>query len=1153
MALLSGFDQLDTANNTFADWLLKTNNIIELIRGDTVSGATSVMTANSLPGGSMTFGNATLFGQFTSNTMVVLNNGLFDGSDDNEFGNSTPGFANGDFGGLRGGNWDPNTNNITADTLYVVSNTTFTPQSVEVYVNSTYGLIVENFIEARHDVRFVGSGSNTNPDLQWDDANTVLSFNNDIRATFGGSSNAEPWGGTSQMEMFYTGGRMYSNTDVQDVRSTANLNLITDRYELRTETGGENMMTANLNGEVVLYWDNAARLTTNSYGVTVHGDAILEDDLVIFDGNKILMGGNTTYDGTEDLTTYKFQMFTDGSDSYIVADDRDLYIEVNEGFELTNIGRGTHYMTANAYGQDEVILYANGTKRLEVVDGSQGNNSVDGVEIFGEANTTTLRVRSDANFDNDTLNSNSVHWDASLEVWNYRDDVKATWGDGDDLEIYYTGTRGNVNTDILDIRGSTNTNIFTDDFEMRSDTGNELLMTANVNNGVELYHNNIKKVSSNTYGVEVYGQVLADNGFVTYNNQPIEMGGANYAAAHNFTIVTDGTDTTITETSNDLSVRVEDNFRVTDDTGTTSLIVANTSGEVTLYHNNNQKMQTNAYGVEITGEANTGTLRVREDAAFDGSTGLDSNNISWDASANTLYVRDDTPVVWGDGNDLTIKHDGSHSYITEANTGSLYIEATNLVARATDGSRYLEGIDGSHVIIYSPDDTAALLANNNQIHITDLANTNTLRVRSTSLFEDDIDIEGSTGNPTLTWDKSANTLNFDDNNYITLGTAADLQLYHNGTNSYIDDSGTGNLYIRSNDLNIAKYTGETMIRAIADGSVILYHDNSIKLTTTAIGVDIEGQANTDTLRVQSTALFEDDVFFDTASRNDAIHIDYSENRMLFANNIGLYFGHAHHECLHLFNDGVNAVIREEGSGNLEIQANNVLIEDTDATSMITAEAGNGVKLYYNGNQKFITTTIGIDVTGKVQGDSLQIDGNVDLGASSSDTISAIGEFDTALIPANATANVGSGASPWDWAYFNDINVANTATILNLEVTSLEANGVAFTGTGGDVTTTSATVIDSFEVGQTQGFKFFVHGEDLADSDSGYAVEINVIVTDNSDIFYTRYGEVESNMNDVTILPAVAANNTHIDLLATCGSASGTNIHRFKVLKIETRP
>ena len=58
--------------------------------------------------------------------------------------------------------------------------------------------------------------------------------------------------------------------------------------------------------------------------------------------------------------------------------------------------------------------------------------------------------------------------------------------------------------------------------------------------------------------------------------------------------------------------------------------------------------------------------------------------------------------------------------------------------------------------------------------------------------------------------------------------------------------------------------------------------------------------------------------------------------------------------------------------------------------------------------------------------------------------------------------------------FDDITVSNTATILNLEVESLEANGVAFTGTGGDVTTTSATVIDSFPIAQTRGFKYFIH-------------------------------------------------------------------------------
>ena len=42
------------------------------------------------------------------------------------------------------------------------------------------------------------------------------------------------------------------------------------------------------------------------------------------------------------------------------------------------------------------------------------------------------------------------------------------------------------------------------------------------------------------------------------------------------------------------------------------------------------------------------------------------------------------------------------------------------------------------------------------------------------------------------------------------------------------------------------------------------------------------------------------------------------------------------------------------------------------------------------------------------------------------------------------------------------------------------------------------------------------------------------------------------MSDVTLVPELAANNTHIDLMATCDSATGTAIHRFNVLKIETR-
>ena len=1284
MALLSGFDQLDPANNTFSDWLNKTNEIVLMVRGDTTGAQTSIMTANSQLGGSQTFGNATLFGQFMANTMVVLNDGGNDGTDDSTF-------ANVNFGGLRGGIWNNISNTITADTLYIVSNTTYTNESNEVYVNSTYGLIVENTTELRYDVLYVGdgpAGSNTNAQLHWQSSNNQLNFNDDVRATFGGASGTEVFGGTGQYEMFYSAAdnRMYSNTDKQDIRSTANLNLITDRYELRTETGGENMMTANLNGEVVLYWDNAARVTTNSYGITVHGDAILEDDLVIFDGNKILMGGNTTYDGTQDLTTYKFQMFTDGSDAFIKADDRDLYVEVNQGFELTNIGRGTHYMTANAAGQNEVSLYAAGTKRLETIDGASDGNSVDGVEIYGEANTNTLRVQSDANFDNTTLNSNSVHWDASLEIWNYRDNVKATWGDGDDLEVYYTGTRGNVNTDILDVRGSTNTNIFTDDFEMRSQANNELMLTANVANGVELYWDGIKKVSSNTHGVEVYGQVIADNGFVTYNNQPIEMGGANYAAAHNFTIVTDGTDTTITETSNDLSVRVEDNFRVTDDTGATSLIVANTSGEVTLYHNNNQKMQTNAYGVEITGEANTGTLRVRGDAAFDGSGGLDSNTLNWESANNILNWNDSAKATFGDGDDLQVWHDGTDSWITENGSGSLYIQANNFVLEDTNGTDYISMTAGAGVTVTHAG-AVKITTTAIGVNIEGEANTDTLRVQSTSDLEDDIRIQGSNNTDTLTWDKSANTLNFDDNNYITLGTSADFTMHHDGSNTYLTEVGSGELHIQANNIHIENTDGNEYFLGIAGAGAALHFAGTQKLITTNIGVDIEGQANTDTLRVQSTTLLESDVFFDGTSA-DALHWESANDILNFNDNVKATFGAG--DDLQIYHDGSVSYIDDLGTGNLLLRTNGskIALQDYNGGSPITmlqAFPAGRIDLNYSGATKLATTSTGINVTGTVVGTGLDINGSADLGASGSDTISMIGVVDTDIVP-TGTVDLGTSAAPWTdlWVTnadvqtlqvdlnatidgdvsansfagdgslltsldgsqittgtvaaaridselssntsgiaakaedleinstgadqefrvtftansgahrdvfadsgllynpadkmmyadnltvntqinmpnavqintgnFQEIVVANTATILTLSVTTLEANGVAFTGTGDDVSTPNTpTVIDSFAIGTTQGYKYFVHGEDLADNDSGYAVEINVIVTDNNDIFYTRYGEVENNMSDVVIVPAVAANNTHIDLKATCGSASGSNIHRFKVLKIETRP
>ena len=79
-----------------------------------------------------------------------------------------------------------------------------------------------------------------------------------------------------------------------------------------------------------------------------------------------------------------------------------------------------------------------------------------------------------------------------------------------------------------------------------------------------------------------------------------------------------------------------------------------------------------------------------------------------------------------------------------------------------------------------------------------------------------------------------------DSDKATFGASDDLQIYHDGNNSYINDAGTGALLIRGSNVSLAKYTGETMVNALADGRVDLYYDNAIKLTTVTGGIDVTG-------------------------------------------------------------------------------------------------------------------------------------------------------------------------------------------------------------------------------------------------------------------------------------------------------------------------
>ena len=75
-----------------------------------------------------------------------------------------------------------------------------------------------------------------------------------------------------------------------------------------------------------------------------------------------------------------------------------------------------------------------------------------------------------------------------------------------------------------------------------------------------------------------------------------------------------------------------------------------------------------------------------------------------------------------------------------------------------------------------------------------------------------------------------------------MGLGADLQLYHDGGNSYVSESGTGALVLQSNGTAIVleKTDGENMILANTDGDVKLYYNGSEKLATTSTGATVTG-------------------------------------------------------------------------------------------------------------------------------------------------------------------------------------------------------------------------------------------------------------------------------------------------------------------------
>ena len=97
-------------------------------------------------------------------------------------------------------------------------------------------------------------------------------------------------------------------------------------------------------------------------------------------------------------------------------------------------------------------------------------------------------------------------------------------------------------------------------------------------------------------------------------------------------------------------------------------------------------------------------------------------------------------------------------------------------------------------------------------------------------------------------DTNGKNINFGDaatagsDDTLQFGASQDLKIFHDGSNSVIRDSGTGNLQLSGSQVDImgGADEGETMATFVDNGAVTLYNDNAVKLATSSTGITVTG-------------------------------------------------------------------------------------------------------------------------------------------------------------------------------------------------------------------------------------------------------------------------------------------------------------------------
>jgi hypothetical protein len=419
-----------------------------------------------------------------------------------------------------------------------------------------------------------------------------------------------------------------------------------------------------------------------------------------------------------------------------------------------------------------------------------------------------------------------------------------------------------------------------------------------------------------------------------------------------------------------------------------------------------------------------------------------------DIAAN-LDLSDSQKIRFGAGNDLQIYHDGSNSYINDSGTGALrYLSNTHYFANAALSEIQAQFVQNGEVSLYY-DNSKKLETTSYGAAITSSGSSHGLKVFHSNGNEVASLTHGGSGDEGALILRDSNTAtvairgevgqdidittggNFDlehDSTKLRLGAGNDLEIYHDGTDSYIQNTtgvlrinndGTDLVISTDNNIHIRTNGTEEAVKAIANGAVELYYDNSKKFETRTGGVTITGSSY--------------------ITGNDD-HPDNSKAR----------FGTS--DDLQIYHSGSQSLITHGGTGQLIIQGNDndqVKIMKGSSEEGIVLNNNGNVELYYNNSKKFETLSTGTRTSGNVQ--LPFVDANNGL-RNKIQWVSQANFFDeVAYIAADRTATSGA---------VSDLVFANgSVNAVSEKMRLLSFGGLTF---GGD--TAAANALDDYEEG-----------------------------------------------------------------------------------------